>query len=1592
MLTVQAVQSFSFKMSVKNLGFPLPIKIEEDQKLFIDLDTEGSSPEDIVIEWHLEIRRFFGSYSAASGEIKLVSIMKEYITAITERAIHFEDIVRLQEMVEHHMEHIYWFYQDSDICFSDMYLDYMEHIMTFYVNLTLRVLLVLKKKIKVTQKKVMDMTQKVIKRLSFYLLQNEYHIFHVLIRQTTTLVDGMIKDVMNILNSNICKQMFRNLYMHFLVLTPVRDMSDEAFCRAFILFENWKAFEDYKQDEKIDECIKNIFNRDVRTIRDNEFLSKILTPKASIMSELMKVMGCDPSITKAYFDYIKSKQKADGEIIDDIGKLALEDALLTETELVDEEDDEEEYIEFFHTLMGDAKYNLNEVVLDCKSERNSSEAAVVNEDAEILVLDTDSDSDVEIVSIIPSQNSLKRMSASPRRSRNPATNSQPVTSFLESISVDVDTARRKYGFRTLGNTSNSQQNKTPETSQTPTPTLPSIAEEQTPSCPNVTETCLILDDDICETTQDNSSVNPNKDHPMIVDTNETVTNIVQDEIVRNIVQDETVTKVVQDETVRNLVQDEIVRNIVQDETVTKVVQDETVTNLVQDESVRKIVQDESVTNILQDETVTSIVLDETFEKEETSRTNNVAPTNTEDSSLSISEDLSSTPVEIETSEISNAQPVDRNKIIKDAEPGTLEVSSSPERKEDSVSKVTETLKEVLPVPKTNGAINHVNRCPQLLQAPELDVVQVVSPTTPENVKVVVERILPLEEFSEGIMGTFPEDIVLEETVGENDLTEVGLVERGGYVDTSEDLETDFERLSVEPAEVVIDSGNPVVEVEQSSLPVPDIEIDPPITENCELRNASSKIDAFLTEPEQTDKVKPIQEPENLNVTTSGEVKEVRVDNKGTDDSNACHRTLVCDESPEIQNCDVESEVLDCRTEPTQCESGCGREETIERVENNVDFPTDAPSRPEEITPLDTGQDLFVRSLDTGQFDPNSPASPDPVDVASKPPNDKNVPPLLRKGQPHGEFGYPTPPGSEEEREKDSDEQTQLIYSNILPTKSFSVDASPVFDNEQVTYEALTPKNVQGEDFLCEDVEVDCVEISTADAELMERLSDEEKDRNASPSLGKSYEQIVKDAVGSQNSTEDEDDDTHVVSKKVVSLGKDGDEDISFDDMEQFLKNCDNDDYPQTSRKKRKRPREKTTTCARSPKRVKINEKPEMHFIPTSYDENSKDDVWGKQNEYDSSSSSSDNDETGPSRSKAKRRPSPMPLSKYLSKRNGANTHIPLSGRLTPDKPPPLKGILKRIEQKHTYHPLHNVDDEPETVVIVLHQREIGRGKRGSVEVKVYRKSFSAYKIPFDDHKLCHHAFVKLDEIKTDAVDVWGRVSVRTRVYEEELFNQPEKPMYKIVFDKNTPQLNSNDRKYYCDPSISSDSTKPKSTLYESENEQGIKKKRSYVKRSTKNQSDDGAKPAKRGRKPKSHPSDTPSSPKRQREVSPKYNYPVPATLEEALSTYADFYRKEEEEALLENNFNNRARSLHRIVKRFEQAIKQHRLGKEVDVEKLPVPPGYPPFSETEWESKMAPKSASRSTSEKPKTKRKPYQKSSEDFTNKKIKPQNITER
>ncbi|XP_070555638.1 coiled-coil and C2 domain-containing protein 1-like isoform X2 [Ptychodera flava] len=79
---------------------------------------------------------------------------------------------------------------------------------------------------------------------------------------------------------------------------------------------------------------------------------------------------------------------------------------------------------------------------------------------------------------------------------------------------------------------------------------------------------------------------------------------------------------------------------------------------------------------------------------------------------------------------------------------------------------------------------------------------------------------------------------------------------------------------------------------------------------------------------------------------------------------------------------------------------------------------------------------------------------------------------------------------------------------------------------------------------------------------------------------------------------------------------------------------------------------------------------------------------------------------------------------------------------------------------------------------------------------------------------------------------------------------------------------------------------------------------------------------------------------------------VPKTAMEALQQRLEKYQSAEESAKKEEN-SSKARRMGRIVKQFQDAIKKEKLGKPVDYDELPCPPGYPPIPGTKEASQTA---------------------------------------
>ncbi|XP_034101581.2 coiled-coil and C2 domain-containing protein 1-like isoform X1 [Drosophila albomicans] len=80
---------------------------------------------------------------------------------------------------------------------------------------------------------------------------------------------------------------------------------------------------------------------------------------------------------------------------------------------------------------------------------------------------------------------------------------------------------------------------------------------------------------------------------------------------------------------------------------------------------------------------------------------------------------------------------------------------------------------------------------------------------------------------------------------------------------------------------------------------------------------------------------------------------------------------------------------------------------------------------------------------------------------------------------------------------------------------------------------------------------------------------------------------------------------------------------------------------------------------------------------------------------------------------------------------------------------------------------------------------------------------------------------------------------------------------------------------------------------------------------------------------------------------------IPSSMLEALQQRLDKYKSVEEAAKAENN-TSKARRFGRIVKQYEDAIKQHKAGRPVAYDELPTPPGFPALPTADAPAKPPP--------------------------------------
>lgn len=104
-------------------------------------------------------------------------------------------------------------------------------------------------------------------------------------------------------------------FRHFLIKVRV-NLSDESFCRTYIVFQKWKEIQRVEDWERMDKFLYKMFKRTPESVKTNETLKQILMPASqSTIDIVLNLFKSSRAISSAYFNHVKSKKTSE---IDDL--------------------------------------------------------------------------------------------------------------------------------------------------------------------------------------------------------------------------------------------------------------------------------------------------------------------------------------------------------------------------------------------------------------------------------------------------------------------------------------------------------------------------------------------------------------------------------------------------------------------------------------------------------------------------------------------------------------------------------------------------------------------------------------------------------------------------------------------------------------------------------------------------------------------------------------------------------------------------------------------------------------------------------------------------------------------------------------------------------------------------------------------------------------------------------------------------------------------------------------------------------------------------------------------------------------------------
>nr|CAI5840810.1 unnamed protein product [Callosobruchus analis] len=233
------------------------------------------------------------------------------------------------------------------------------------------------------QRQINQMCRKLIYSIKLYLLCREDRALHVLMKMNVNV------------HSNECKSFMNHLYRAFLRREP-KDKSDLAFCRAYILFQQWKKIND--KWHALDALLYTMFNRTPEDLQTNETLRHvILLQHNSILDALAHIDNDNLIMVRKYFEMIQPENIQDINYSQsDIEELEEEiDVGLAKPE--EDPDLEEYFINYRKSMDSVPRCNTGQLKEENESDDDCQFVGVVHNAPEIIHEISDDDDIQEVV-------------------------------------------------------------------------------------------------------------------------------------------------------------------------------------------------------------------------------------------------------------------------------------------------------------------------------------------------------------------------------------------------------------------------------------------------------------------------------------------------------------------------------------------------------------------------------------------------------------------------------------------------------------------------------------------------------------------------------------------------------------------------------------------------------------------------------------------------------------------------------------------------------------------------------------------------------------------------------------------------------------------------------------------------------------------------------------------------------------------------------------------------------------------------------------------------------------------------------------------